>query len=139
MIAWGICGDAEKEVEILIFNKLRDGSSSNFKKREGDFAGHPVIKTSLSSLGGASLIPCQGARILHASQPKKNQPTNKNQNINNRSNIVTNSIKTLKMVHIKQNKAKRERVILKTGTCWNLWETAALGLRLGKDTQKPVH
>ena len=74
----GICGDGENEVELLILNKLREGSSSNFNsntKREGDFAGQPVIKISPSSLGGASLIPCQGARILHASQPHK--PTHK--------------------------------------------------------------
>ena len=35
-----------------------------------------------------------GAKIPRSLQPKKNQ------NINNRSNIVTNSIKTVKMVHI---------------------------------------
>ena len=38
--------------------------------------------------------------ILHASWPK-------NQNINNRSNIVTNSIKNFKMVNIKKKKKKK--------------------------------
>ena len=59
----------------------------------GDFPGGPVIKTSLSNAGGVSSIPGRGAKIPHASWPK-------NQNI--KQNIVTNSIKTLKMVHIKK-------------------------------------
>ena len=50
-----------------------------------------MVKTSLSNVG---LIPGQAAKISHTSWPK-------NQNIN-RSNIVTDSIKTLKMVHIKK-------------------------------------
>jgi len=33
----------------------------------------------------------------------------KSQNINNRSNIVTNSIKTLKMVHIKEIFKKKKK------------------------------
>ena len=43
------------------------------------------------------LILGWGAKILHASWPK-------NLKTENRSNIVTNSIKTLKMVHIKKEK-----------------------------------
>jgi len=43
--------------------------------------------------------------ILHASWPK-------NQNINNRSNIVTNSIKTFKMVNIKKKKKKSYNTIV---------------------------
>ena len=65
------------------------------KKHYGDFPDGPVVKTSLSSAGDAGLIPGLGAKIPHASQPK-------NQNIK-QSNFVTNSIKTLKMVHIKKN------------------------------------
>ena len=34
----------------------------------GDFPGGPVVKT--SNAGDAGLIPGQGAKILHASQPK---------------------------------------------------------------------
>ena len=65
------------------------------KKHCGDFLGGPVVKTSLSSAGDAGSIPGLGAKIPHALQPK-------NQNIK-QSNFVTNSIKTLKMVHIKKN------------------------------------
>jgi len=45
-----------------------------------------VIKTSPSNAGGVGLILGWGAKILHALWTKKQ----------NRSNIVTNSIKTLK-------------------------------------------
>ena len=48
------------------------------------------------------MIPGQGDKIPHASWPK-------NQNINNRSNVVTNSIHTLKMVHIKKKKSLTEK------------------------------
>ena len=49
------------------------------------------------SARGMGSISGWGAKILHASQLKKQ----------NRNNIVTNSIKTLKMVHIKKKKKKR--------------------------------
>ena len=52
------------------------------------FPGGPVVKTLSSSAKGVCLIPGQGVKIPLASWPK-------NQNMNNRSNIVTNSIKTL--------------------------------------------
>ena len=58
-----------------------------------------MVKTSPSNAGGAGSIPGQGAEIPHASWPKT-------QNIN-RSNIVTNSIKTLKMVHIFKKSGKK--------------------------------
>ena len=61
-----------------------------------------MVKTLTSNAGGAGLIPGLGAKILHALQPKK-----KKKNINNRSSIVTNSIKTLKMVYIKKKSLKR--------------------------------
>ena len=35
-----------------------------------DFPGSPVVKTLPSNAGGAGLIPGQGAKIPHASQPK---------------------------------------------------------------------
>ena len=41
------------------------------KLKKGDFPGSPVVKTSLSNAGGAGTIPGQGARIPHASGPKK--------------------------------------------------------------------
>ena len=45
------------------------------------------------------MIPGQGAKILHALQPKKKQ---KNQNINNRSSIVTNAIDFKNGLHKKK-------------------------------------
>ena len=51
----------------------------------GDFPCGPVVKTSLSNAGGAGSIPGQGDTIPHVSWPK-------NQDINNSSSIVTNSI-----------------------------------------------
>ena len=59
-----------------------------------DFPGCPVVKTLPSNAGCAGSIPGQGAKISHASW-SKNQTKN-------RSNIVTNSVKTLKLVHIKK-------------------------------------
>ena len=61
----------------------------------GDFPGDPVVKTLLSIAGGACSTPGQGARIPYALGPRSK--------IWNRSNIVTNPIKTLKMVDIKKN------------------------------------
>ena len=46
-----------------------------------------MVKTLLSNAGGVGLIPGQGVKIPHASWPK-------NQNINNRINIVTKSIRS---------------------------------------------
>ena len=69
-----------------------------------DFPGGPVVKTSPSNAGGAGLISSQGAKISHALQPK-------NQNVNNRSNGVTNSIKTLKTIHIKKKKTLKIYVL----------------------------
>ena len=67
-----------------------------------DFPGSPVVKTSLSNAGGVGLIPGPEVKIPHASGPK-------NQNIENRSNIVTNSKKTLKMVHVKKKKKLKKK------------------------------
>ena len=63
------------------------------KEMDWGFPGGPVVKTS-SKAGGAGSIPGQGTKIPPALRPKK-------QNIK-QSNIVTNLIKTLKMVHIKK-------------------------------------
>ena len=57
-----------------------------------------------SSTGDMGLMPGQGAKILHASQPKKKK---KKKNINSRCNIATDSKKMLKMVHIKNIKKTR--------------------------------
>ena len=55
----------------------------------------------ISHFSGVSLIPGQGAMIPHATWSK-------NQNRNNRSNIVTNSVKTLKIIHINKNLKKKK-------------------------------
>ena len=65
------------------------------KKRRKFFPGNPVVRTLPSNSGSKGSIPGKGAKIHHASQPK-----NKTE-----SNIVTNSIKNLKMVHIKNKKS----------------------------------
>ena len=41
------------------------------KIKNRDFPGGPVVETSPSSAGGVGSIPGQGARIPHASRPKK--------------------------------------------------------------------
>ena len=64
-----------------------------------DFPGHPVVEISPSSSGSVGSIPGQEAKISHASQLK-------NPKTSNRSKIVTNSMKTLKMVHIKKKRKK---------------------------------
>ena len=73
-----------------------------------------MVKTSPSNAEGAGLIPDQGAKFSHAWWRK-------NQNIKKRSNVVTSLIKTLKIVHIKENLLKRERerlrVRLRVGQC----------------------
>ena len=60
-----------------------------------DFPDSPVVKTSSSNIESIGLIPGQGAKIPHTLWPE-------HQNIKISSNMVTNSIKTLKMVHIKR-------------------------------------
>ena len=51
-------------------------TESFFKKNwrwVGNFPGGPVVMASLSRVWGTSLIPSWGAKIPHASQPKKSQ------------------------------------------------------------------
>ena len=58
-----------------------------------------MIKTSPSNAGDVGSVSDQGVKIPHASEPKHHD-------INNISNIVTNSIKTLAKVHIKKKSLK---------------------------------
>ena len=67
----------------------------------------PVVKTSPSSAAAADSIPDWGAKISRVSQPKKN-----------RSDIVTSSIKTLKMVHIKKKNLKKKCYLFYFWFCW---------------------
>ena len=66
-----------------------------FKHKGEDFPGGPVVRTSPSSAEGVRSVPGRGAGLLHALGPK-------NQNMKNRGNVVTSSITTLKVVHIKK-------------------------------------
>ena len=66
----------------------------------GNFLGDPEVNNSPSNEGSAGVIPDWGAKIPHVPRGQK-----KNK-IQSRNNIVTNSIKTLKMVHIKKNLKK---------------------------------
>ena len=62
------------------------------------------LRLYLPTQWGVGSIPGQGAKILYASA-KKNK---------NRGNIVANSIKTLKMAHIKK---KKEKASQSAGLC----------------------
>ena len=76
-----------------LFNIFTD--FSHIKNGPGDFPGGPVVKTLPSSGEGVGLIPGRGARIPFASWPK-----------NQKCNIVTNSIKTLKKMVTSLKKKK---------------------------------
>ena len=78
------------------FSALQNFGDSGFYKHLQDFTGGPVVKTLPSNAGGAGSIPCRGAKIPHALGAKKSKHKG-------RSNFVTDSMKTLKMVHIKKN------------------------------------
>ena len=64
-----------------------------FKKGWGDFSGSPVVKTSPSNAGSVGLTPCQGTKTPTCLEVKKPE------NIKQRW-YLTNSVGTLKMVHI---------------------------------------
>ena len=61
-----------------------------------------MVKTLPPNPGGAGLIADWGTEIPQASQPT-------DQTIQNRSNIITKSIKTLKMLHIKNTLLKKKK------------------------------
>ena len=63
------------------------------------FSGRPVVKISPPNAGGVGSIPAPGDKLLYAPQAKTK----------NRSNIVTNSIKTLKVIHIQKILKKNKR------------------------------
>ena len=65
---------------------------------DGNFPGGPVVKSSPSNAGGVDLVPGLAAKSPHAWWSKKTK--------HETSNIVTNSIKTLKIGHIKKKKFK---------------------------------
>ena len=74
--------------EILIYLSAVHPEIKNTNLQETrDFFGSPMVKTSPSNAGHVGSTPAWGTKIPYASQPK-------NQNINNRSNALTNLIKT---------------------------------------------
>ena len=95
-----------RETSYIQRNKYKNEAQILLTTRS--FLGSPLVKTfpSKAGWGGSGFDPWSGSYILHASWPK-------NQNIRiSRSNTVPNSIKTLKMVHIKnifKKKKKRKR------------------------------
>ena len=95
-----------RETSYIQRNKYKNEAQILLTTRS--FLGSPLVKTfpSNAGWGGSGFDPWSGSYILHASWPK-------NQNIRiSRSNTVPNSIKTLKMVHIKnifKKKKKRKR------------------------------
>ena len=78
--------------------KLHSDSKSKSEGTRSDFPGSPVVKLPLP-MRGYRLIPGKGGKIPHTLGPK-----NQNFKKEDRSNIVTNSIKTLKMVHDQKKK-----------------------------------
>ena len=69
-----------------------------FKCYLRDFHEDSMVKTLPSNLRDASSIPGQETKLPHATWPKKKKKS--------RSNIVTNSIKTLKIAHNNNKNSK---------------------------------
>ena len=85
----GKCGrPLEGPLKLAQHSGAQSKSSDQFRfKKWGNrnFRGSPVVKTSPSNAGDVGSTPGREAAIPHAWRPQ-------NQNINGRSNIVTNSI-----------------------------------------------
>ena len=84
------------------------------KGKGRNFSGSPVVKTWSSNAEGGGSIPSPAAKIPHAEWPK-------NQKINKKGNMITDSKKIFKMVHKRarthththKSKTKRERYFSK--------------------------
>ena len=96
---------ADQLFTVWAIGEAKLSSLRLFKVRDGDFPGGLVVKTLPSNAGSTGLLPGQGAKILQASHPK---------NQKHRSNIVTNSVKTFKMVHIKNIFKKIKNKVMMT-------------------------
>ena len=91
-------------LQILKRKKYKDTRESMLREQRvkglfkdwGDLPGGPVVKILPSNAGRASLIPGQGAHMPHV---RKNQNTER---------IVTNSVRTLNMVHVKKSLKKKK-------------------------------
>ena len=82
------------------YRKSHRGFSENLKELKRDFLVSAVIKTSPSSAWGMGLILGRGTKIPHVLQPKTQKLE---------QNIITNSINTLKIVHIKNIWKKKKK------------------------------
>ena len=67
-----------------------------------------MVKTSPSNVGDVDFIPDQETEIPHGSWPKKTK---------HKSNIVTNLIKTVKVVYIKEKNKNKNKTILPRSHC----------------------
>ena len=72
-----------------------------------ELPGGPVANTPPSKAGGAGLVPGRGDKIPHACGP----------NTENRSNIVRDSVKTLRLVHIQKSKQGKCRCLQALASC----------------------
>ena len=86
--------------------KLHSDSKSKREGTRSDFPGSPVVKTPPSNAG------VQGGKIPHTLGPK-----HQNLKKEDRSSVVTNSIKTLKMVHDQKKILKKVQVLEQKGQC----------------------
>ena len=83
-------------------------SSPLLRDKGWDFPGGPVVKTSPSNEGGA--VPSLVGKL------RSHMPLGQKPKTQNRSNIVTNSIKTLKMAHTKK-KQKPKKILAEIFNC----------------------
>ena len=89
-----------------------------------------MVKTLPPNAGGKGLIPGQRDKIPHASWPKKKK---KKRNINNRSNIVTDSMKSFQMGHVKKKSFKKSLIECQSGiTVLSIADTLLLGIQTQK-------
>ena len=72
---------------MLLISQL----TRSFTEEDGTYIDSAMVRTSPFSAGSVGLIPGWAAKIPHASRPKNQK----------RNNSATDSIKTLKMVHVK--------------------------------------
>ena len=72
------------------------------KRKSRDFPDSPVLRTMPFNAGGAALTRGQGAKIPHCLTVKNTK--------HKTDPLLTNSVKTLKMVHILKKNLKEEKL-----------------------------
>lgn len=63
-------------------------------------------------------VPRQGADSIHGSETKSHMPCSQKPKTLNRSDIVTNAIKTLEMIHIRNKRKYFEKVFIWITEIW---------------------